>query len=600
MNRLLPVIMILTLGWSVQGQVIWQADFDTYTLTTTFTPDVEYVNTLNGQYGWWKSDAPTALGEIVSENGHHVARIGSLYGNWFYNECNTPIIQNEPTNMVLSIEFDFYRPGTGNYSDQIQILGNNQNGAVSITFDRTSQRIIVNQGFTQSYDIGSFTPGANYSFVVYKDDIQHTFSLKLNGSIVLENVAWESWVNAGIYYISIKGGGNVGPWVDNSPYTRDTNRSYFGNITVRALYPFNVGWYGRSDAFWGSDMADDGANITLVYNMYSSFATLDDIMSTAASEGLKVILQLPRAQDGRVNSDPTVVTEFVQHFDWHPALYGWYIADEPDSSLYTRCKSAYDTIKLSSTKPVTMVFCQGYIDCIDDFADAYDILLFDKYPGWNWISEFGNLESWTTAKAKSDINNAATVAGQLGKPWMIVLQGFGNVPSALPDWRLPTWGEERFLLYYAIDRGAKGWLTWCQYYCKDTIAVSDDPYPYNGNQWILDVYRPLVAEIDALSSALAAGRLITEPLSGISRLSDDSSLINSSLWQDPDTGEYYILAVNLSPSSVNATFKTNYISAILVALPLFENRSSLLVTNSKFTDSFTRYQVHIYQLIRMQ
>jgi hypothetical protein len=229
MKKMHLVLMVLSFAVCVQAELIWQADFDTYTLTTP-NGSGDYVNTLNEQNGWWNTDN-SGQGEIISESGQNVVRIGSLR-NYSSDACYTPVIQNEPTDGVLSIAFDFYRPGTGNYSDFIEILGNNQCGVVNLTFDRSSGHILVNKGFNRTYDVGSFTPGSDYSFIVYKDDVANTFSLKLNDTMVLENIAWESWANAGISYITIRGGGNTGAWVE--PYN-ETNKSYFGDITVSSV-----------------------------------------------------------------------------------------------------------------------------------------------------------------------------------------------------------------------------------------------------------------------------------------------------------------------------------------------------------------------------
>jgi hypothetical protein len=98
-------------------------------------------------------------------------------------------------------------------------------------------------------------------------------------------------------------------------------------------------------------------------------------------------------------------------------------------------------------------------------------------------------------------------------------------------------------------------------------------------------------EINTLAPALAAGRL------SASRISDNSSSVNSSLWQDPDTGNYYLIAVNTSATAGNATF-TLALSGlgISVVQPLFENRQPASFSGNKFTDSFSSYQVHVYEL----
>jgi hypothetical protein len=569
---------------------LWKADFDTYTLTTEVVADITYSNTLTGQNGWWGNGSPE--GEIVEENGQKIARIGSMYGTWRANRVYSQMIDNEPTNGVLKYEFSFYRPGTGEFSDAIKIYDGAQNGFVTVLFDRSDSKIKAN-----GIELGSFEAGTDYKIVVYKDDVHQTYSVELNDQRIISDQAWAEGVTSGITYFQIDGGGNEGNWVTNYPNTQETNQSYFGNIAITVLHPeeqtaFPLGWWGRFDANWVNEMGMDDTNITLTYNMDSSYSTITSSLDMALYNGIKVIVELPRESGtGVTTSDTAAITDFIRYFDSHPAVYGWFIGDEPASSQHAQCKTAYDTIKQISTKPVAIVFCHGKTDEISEFADAYDLMLFDKYTAWNSISEFGNLEAGTVEHAKTDIDLVGSLATSLGKPWMAVLQGFGNVPAALPTWRLPTWGEERFLLYYCVDKGTQGWLSWAQYQCKDTIAVSSDPYPYDGAQWNIDVYRPLVAEINTLGPALAEGRLSD------SLVSDNSSLIKTSLWQDPDTGSYYLIAVNTTSTATSAVVTLAFSGQSLSTVePLFENRQAISFTGNSFSDSFSQYQVHVYEL----
>ena len=91
--------------------------------------------------------------------------------------------------------------------------------------------------------------------------------------------------------------------------------------------------------------------------------------------------------------------------------------------------------------------------------------------------------------------------------------------------------------------------------------------------------------------ALAAGRLSD------SLVTDNRTWVNSSLWQDPATGSYYLIAMNTSATAGSATFTLALPGLGIGAVqPMFENQPPLSFAGWSFTDSLNAYQVHVYQL----
>jgi hypothetical protein len=372
-------------------------------------------------------------------------------------------------------------------------------------------------------------------------------------------------------------------------YNGTGNNEYADFDDIRATpEPFMpIGWYDSATdpTYYINEMANGGTKVVLAYTTGASDETLATYLNTARSAGVKVILELPRAS---VNSqDVTSMATFIKAYRSYPALYGWYIKDEPSSSQYQMCKTAYDTIRENSSKPALICFC-GVDDNPINFADAYDVFVYDYYACMQDDAELEGMAAFMTRFA-----TVSSKAAQVDKPWWPVLQGIGQVSVATGtgDFRLPTLNESRFMTYYCLDKNASGYLNFYYGLCKMSIVHPENPYPYDGVQWLSDVPPVVFGEINTLAPALAAGRL------SAGFVSDNSSSVNSSLWQDPDTGSYYLIAVNTSSTIGSVTF-TLAMSGLGISevQPLFENRQPASFSGNKFTDSFSSYQVHVYKL----
>ncbi|WP_306591714.1 discoidin domain-containing protein [Geothrix sp. 21YS21S-4] len=384
---------------------------------------------------------------------------------------------------------------------------------------------------------------------------------------------------------------------------------------VRFLSPvirqkeFQVGWYDQIDYNSNSpdEMVSVGAGISLMYIYNSTNEQVKAKLDQAAKYNLKIILELPRRWITAISNGDTQAEEninnFVRQFDKHPALAGWYTADEPSEGDYPGCKKAYELIKQSSvgfpysSKPVFIVFC--FTDNLPNlFSDSYDIALIDNYPCNQGDPEF---TLTYPGPYRNVINAFSQKMKGIGKPWWAVLQGVGRVPSE-PTWyfRLPTFNEMRFMLYYAIDHGATGWLSWMFNACKESQA-SVDPFPGDGQRWADGVFSSLAEEISVISTALAVGPLPNEvEVDNVPHIDVPKNWpIVCHLWMDPNSQDLYLIAINQVQPRVKVSMKFKVDNRfVIAAIPLFENRGSLPVSSDgSLTDDFSSCGVHVYKLI---
>jgi hypothetical protein len=276
------------------------------------------------------------------------------------------------------------------------------------------------------------------------------------------------------------------------------------------------------------------------------------------------------------------ISDFVQEFNSHPAVYGWYTADEPALTgiSVTATQVAYAAVKQRSTKPVFMAFNAEESEDRHtiSYKNAYDILLYDDYPLHTDDALFEDLSSY-----RGNVQRVRSQAIEMGKQWWMIPQAMGTPPTTTWKYRLPTSAEERFMTYWAIANDAQGLLYWAHYRTLETAANPSMPYPRSGPQWIPEVWEPLAV----IGNALAEGEL-----TGI--VSDNRSDVHSRIYRDPATGAYYLVAINDRSGNETVTFTLNLPEGDYALSYLDGN--PLLFEDGRFTDLLTSYDVHVYQV----
>lgn len=359
-------------------------------------------------------------------------------------------------------------------------------------------------------------------------------------------------------------------------------------------YPY--GWYDRTEDAASSalNMVAEGASIVLPY--FSSEQDIPPYLDAAAERGLEIILPLDW-DDVRFENQGDIQS-FVSQYDSHTALYGWYLYEEADVGgvPVQATEAAYNTVKAGSSKPVFMSGTGYSVEhgTTIDFANSYDILLMVNYPFHTGNAEFSGLEeagepggfAWN-----DKVVQLQTQMQQLGKAWWHVPQAFGQTPGKTWTNRLPTYEEERFIVYSSLLHGAEGQLAWAHYRAESTTTtVPTDPYPHGGIQWIDEVWEPIAAEFAVHGNALHAGEV-----TGLA--SSNRADILFKTYQDPDTGDYFLVALNNESGSENPTFSLNLPFTATAAIPIGEEGSPIAITSDQFSDLFSNYQAHVYQLV---
>jgi hypothetical protein len=134
--------------------------------------------------------------------------------------------------------------------------------------------------------------------------------------------------------------------------------------------------------------------------------------------------------------DPALARQAVARFDRHPALWGWYLVDEPDLNWISPddVRQAHQYLKsLHARKPTALVLYQGASGL--NYANIADLTMIDRYPvPWLPLASFGqNVRMMRLALGKD-------------KPLLAVIQAFdwSYYPENLPgekDLRPPNCEE---------------------------------------------------------------------------------------------------------------------------------------------------------------
>ncbi|MCX6984053.1 MAG: hypothetical protein NT118_04780, partial [Lentisphaerae bacterium] len=235
----------------------------------------------------------------------------------------------------------------------------------------------------------------------------------------------------------------------------------------------------------------------------------------ADAHGMKVILsckEFVSMINANPNNPETTWEDFeiyVSTFNDHPALKGWYLADEPtDDSFLASCTIGYNYIKsLPNSKPVYMSFEYQSLalNTAINYADTYDIMMFDHYAIVKNEVEFSRFDTTNPAWPgwKEYCTTAMAQAVSAGnKPFINILQAQGRNTDA-SNYRLPTLPEERFMIFWSVLKGGAGVSFWAMdQLINNCNAYSTDLYKLDGVAWLTDVGKPICQELEKLQYAL--------------------------------------------------------------------------------------------------
>lgn len=278
----------------------------------------------------------------------------------------------------------------------------------------------------------------------------------------------------------------------------------------------------------------------------------------------------------------------VRAFDRHPALWAWYVIDEPDLNMVAPedVDRANRFIKgAGAKKPTAVVMFKG--DEARFFAQIPDVLMVDRYPiPWMPLAHFGQ-----------HVRLARLSAGSK-KPLIAIIQAFdwsyfARLVPGERDLRPPTRAELRCMTFDALARGANGIFY----------------YAYEAGAWKLrvqtDVWEDLtavVAEVNQLKPlftaepvwwhGLASNKVREKRYNAALEPSVTMTALRVRKGNAAVANGLYMLAVNTTETGQTIGFSSLAIEKTK-CLVLNENRE-LIAENGKFLDTFVPFGVHIY------
>jgi hypothetical protein len=323
-------------------------------------------------------------------------------------------------------------------------------------------------------------------------------------------------------------------------------------VNKRQFFPFGFYCYSPVDATLPEEEVVRGFNMISPYQKIMPETLLERkaYMDRCAQIGMKVHYNLLSVSggggvgskiDGITSEEKRIrlISEIVLFRD-HPALMGWYIADEPNGYRIPpeELEEIYKVIKENDPwHPVSIVFMAPFLSS-KKYENALDIVMADPYPLPDLpVSMVGN------------------VAGQLRKefsgkkPVWIVPQAFGGGEL----WsREPTAKEIRSMTWQSIINGATG----IQYF----VRHGPNYFPKSPTVW---------AECGSI--AMEVAELTPWLLSDEETYPVESSSDNIMVTSRMHDGKLIILAVNKVNAPENIRIRIRGISNIR-ARSIFENR----------------------------
>jgi len=194
----------------------------------------------------------------------------------------------------------------------------------------------------------------------------------------------------------------------------------------------------------GIDISDGSTDILKSNLVLGNTKILDD----AKANNMKVLVHMCNFFRNEAN-DIESLKLVVSALKNHPAVFGWYIGDEPSGSgIYAspeELKVAYDTIKeIDKNHPVVLLdFTPSKFS---EYGKACDIFASDPYPIPD--GNINQVADWAEKTYAASQTNSALICLQgQGKPFLT---------------RHPTFEEQKQMLDMALENGAQSIGWWCE------------------------------------------------------------------------------------------------------------------------------------------
>ncbi len=347
------------------------------------------------------------------------------------------------------------------------------------------------------------------------------------------------------------------------------NQKYLALNRKRSL-PFFLGWYDNiNNIDVPIKVSSEGIDLLMPYVEKEDKVKIQAFLDASKKTPIKILLEIPRPLVESENISG--VKEFIRTYKNHPSVYGWYLYDEPEIKepiplSPNLLKNVYKAIKEEdNSKPVALVF--AYIEKIEPYSDAMDILMWDRYPCKNGVAEFQWVSSYREALYK-----VISLADVKNKKFWNVLQAYSGNQT---DYRLPTKLEFRYMFYLSVLTGANGLLFWIHYLSSPS--------------WNESVLYPTIQEFRDYIPAIVRGEDLRNPLQV------NNSDIEVKLFSIPNTKNFVMIVVNHNHTQIG--FTVTLPQKLASKVVTFNKKHIKNLSNeASFSNLLKAYEVRLYQI----
>jgi len=354
-----------------------------------------------------------------------------------------------------------------------------------------------------------------------------------------------------------------------------------GSAGCRVVRPaaFPIGLYSVGSETNLAEIADAGFSLV-------AGPARRGFLDAAKANGIGVMASPGSSAGDHFN--PAKVRSTVAKLDGHPALWSWYLIDEPDMQRVSpgRVEAAHRVVKQAgASKPTSLVLYQG--DEAQWYGNIADITMVDRYPvPWLPLANFSQHIHKTRLAADRD------------RPVIAVIQSFDwtGHQSVLPgeeNLRPPTELELRSMTYSALARGANGIF----YYSYAEMRLKDRKYP---ELW--EALKRVVKEVRRREALFAADHVWWPKahhfenqdtrFNAALEASVHSVLLHVKHGDELLPPGHYILAVNTT--SLPHTYRFRLPWETTGQVPVLEEGRHATTDGSWVVDQYAPFAVHVY------
>ena len=412
------------------------------------------------------------------------------------------------------------------------------------------------------------------------------------------------------YYCRVRSKDNAGNQSDWSETGSSSTAAPPPVMQVDGSPFFPLGYY-TSTWFSSAQEAGDylslqhaqGMNAVLsCYGVWDSSSCMVSVMEGAALAGMKAAMEVHRyAVQGLPGYPTSLIDDQVDLLKAYPSFLGWYLIDEPEVQGVppSLLQSRYAQIKGRDPNHSIWAVHYAYVGMNPERpAETYlaaepppycDALMTDTYPVSYGSAEFGGALWMVALESKAHTDLAVSYAKEtyLNVPQVQGWQDFNT--------RLPTYPEQRYLLYAPVVCGSRGLLLWMY------NAFTTEDHKNN-------VVGPIAREISSLIPAVLSNSTAMCVTSSHDSDTTGHGIADVSYMFGQDSHGGYLIAVNNTANAVSVTFQlsgdvlSTQFGAQSVAVPVvFESRTVTAQftgdpTSRTMTDAFSPYDVNVYRI----